>query len=189
MWNIFIMYRCTATYPAMSGNCYDYNGAIRTSGAYDNCQSWVVNGWAVGTKDLEFPLDVGLPIGPAETFDTLLLEVHYNNPQMKSGIVDDSGLLWYYTDSLRTHDADVMFIGHLINTAMRIPPQTESFVIHGYCSGSCTESKFTEPINILTSFPHSHTAGASMWTQIIRDNKEIGYLDMNLNYDFDFQVS
>ena len=172
----------------MDGNCNDYDGIIRTSGAFDDCQSWIIGAWAVGARDLDFPLDAGFPIGPSETFDTILIEVHYDNPQLKAGIVDDSGLKWYYTDSLRTHDTGIMIIGHLVNSAMRIPPQTESFVINGYCPGSCTRSKFTEPINVIASLPHSHTAGASMWTQIIRDNKEIGYLDLNLNYDFNFQV-
>ena len=173
----------------MSGDCHDQNSIIQSSGAFADCgNSVIVSEWAVGLRDLEYPLDAGFPIGPSETFDTLMLEVHYDNPQLKAGIVDDSGLKWYYTDSLRTHDVGVFYIGQTFNTYLRIPPQTESFLISGYCPSSCLRSKFSEPIRVIASFLHSHTAGASMWTQIIRDNKEIGYLDLNLNYDFDFQV-
>ena len=173
----------------MSGDCHDENSIIQSSGAFADCgNSVIVSEWAVGLRDLEYPLDAGFPIGPSETFDTLMLEVHYDNPQLKAGIVDDSGLKWYYTDSLRTHDVGVFYIGQTFNTYLRIPPQTESFLISGYCPSSCLRSKFSEPIRVIASFLHSHTAGASMWTQIIRDNKEIGYLDLNLNYDFDFQV-
>ena len=181
---------CKSTYTEMDGDCYDENSLIQSSGAFADCStSMLVSAWAVGVKDFEYPLDTGLPIGPSESYDTIMLQVHYDNPQLKAGIVDDSGLKWYYTDLVRAHDIGVFYIGHVFNKNLRIPPQTDSFLVSGYCSSNCIRSKFTEPLNVIASFPHSHTAGVSMWTQIIRDNKEIGYLDINLNYDFDFQVS
>ena len=174
----------------MSGDCYDENSIMQTSGAFEDCAyTTIVSLWAVGSREFEYPLDTGFPIGPDEQYDTVMLEVHYDNPQLISGIVDDSGLTWYYTDVVRTHDIGIFYIGHVFNSNLRIPPQTESFLVSGYCSSSCLQSRFTEPLHVIASFPHSHTAGKSMWTQIIRDKKEIGYLDMNLNYDFDFQVS
>ena len=134
-------------------------------------------------------MNAGVPLGPGETYDTLMIEVHYNNPNLDAGIVDDSGISWYITDDLRTYDVGVLEIGHVVSDGILVPPQTESYLVAGLCPGECTELLFQEPINVIATFPHSHTAGASIWTQIIRNNTEIEYLDLNLNYDFDFQVS
>ena len=184
-----IVYSCPETYEELNGDCDSTDNLISQSGALDNCRSSILSGWAVGTSDFDFPLDVGIPLGPDETFDTVLIEVHYNNPNLDSGIIDDSGLQWYITDNVRMHDAGVFTLGHKVGDSIMVPPQTESYLISGLCPGECTELLFKEPINVIATFPHSHTAGASIWTQIIRNKKEIGYLDKNLNYDFNFQVN
>ena len=184
-----VVYACPATFEELNGDCDSTDNLISQSGALDYCRSSILSGWAVGTSDLDLPLDVGIPLGPDETFDTILIELHYNNPNLDAGIIDDSGLIWYITDNLRTYDAGVFTLGHQIGDGIMVPPQTESYLIPAYCPGECTELLFHEPINVFATLPHSHTAGASIWTQIIRDRKEIGYLDLNLNYDFNFQVS
>ena len=184
-----IVYACPETYAELSGDCDSTDNLISQSGALDYCRSNVISGWAVGATDFDFPLDVGFPLGPDETFDTILIVLHYNNPNLDSGIIDNSGILWYITDNLRTHDAGVFILGHSVGDSIMIPPQTESYLVPGLCPGECTKLLFQEPIYVFASLPHSHTTGASIWTQIIRNNKEIEYLDLNLNYDFDFQVS
>ena len=183
-----LIYACPETYEELNGDCDSTDNLISQSGALANCRSSILSGWAVGGGDYDLPLEVGIPLGPG-TFDTVLIEVHYNNPNFDSGIIDDSGMYWYITDNLRTHDAGIFTLGHRVGDSIMVPPQTESYLISGMCPGECTELLFHEPINVLATFPHSHTVGASIWTQIIRNNKEIEYLDKNLNYDFDFQVS
>ena len=182
-----LIYVCNGTFQEVNGDCYDPNSLIITSGISNNCFISIINGWAVGGSDLDFPLNAGVPLGPGEQFDTVLLEIHYNNPNLEAGRIDDSGFLWYYTDTLRTHDIGIMTLGHPVNTAHRVPPNSDNFLVQGYCPNQCT-SLWSHDINVVASFLHSHTAGTAIWTQIIRENKEIGYLDMNLNYDFNFQV-
>ena len=184
-----LVYSCPETDEELNRDCDSTDNLISQSGALDNCRSSILSGWAVGTSDFDFPLDVGIPLGPDETFDTVLIEVHYNNPNLDSGIIDDSGLHLYITDNVRMHDAGVFTLGHKVGDSIMVPPQTESYLVSGLCPGECTELLFKEPINVIATFPHSHTAGASIWTQIIRNKKEIGYLDKNLNYDFNFQVN
>ena len=176
-----LVYKCSTSFPELDGECQ--------SGAFYYCRQSVVSGWAVGGSDFDLPLSAGIPLGPGETFDTLMVEVHYNNPNLDSGIIDDSGISWYITNNLRTHDVGIFEIGHAVSDGIMVPPRTESYLVAGLCPGECTELLFQEPINVIGTFPHSHTAGASIWTQIIRNKTEIGYLDLNLNYDFDFQVS
>ena len=183
-----LVYVCSGAFAEVNGSCFDQSSIIATSGLTRNCLDIVINGWAVGGSDLEFPLDTGIPLGPDEQFDTVLMEIHYNNPNLDAGQVDDSGFIWHYTDMLRTHDVGTITIGHVVNRALRIPPKSEKFIAQGYCPNQCT-SLWPYDINVIASLLHSHTAGSAIWTQIIRDNEEIGYLDMNMNYDFNFQAS
>ena len=182
-----ILYVCPLTFPELQGDCNNLTDPIRTSGAYGYCVI-AFSGWALGASDIEFPLDVGMPIGGSETFDTLILEVHYNNPSLVSGIVDDSGVRWYYTDQVRMHDLAILNIGHLVNNQILIPPKTKSFLVPAICPSECT-SLFPHDIHVIGSFLHSRTSGVALWTQLIREGKEIELLDVNLNYDSNFQVS
>ena len=183
-----LVYVCNGAFQEVNGDCDDANSLIQTSGIASSCFTSIISGWAVGGSDLYFPLDAGIPIGPGEQFDTVLLEIHYNNPNLDAGHVDNSGVVWYYTNELRTHDLGLLTMGHRVNTAHRVPPKSEKFIVQGYCPLQCT-SLWPHDINVIATFLHTHTAGTAMWTQIIRDKKEIGYLDMNLNYDFNYQVS
>ena len=183
-----VIYRCVGSYSEFTGYCYDPSDIIHTSGAFADCYNSIISVWAIGGNDIDLPTEAGLPLGPEETFDTVILEVHYNNPSLQAGIVDDSGFRWYYTETLRRHDIGILLLGNSFPRDLRIPPQTESFLVQGYCPNNCT-NLFPHEINIVASMLHSHLTGIAMWTQILRGKKEIGYLDVNLNYDFDFQVS
>lgn len=55
------------------------------------------------------PTNVGFRVGPgSDSFKYFLVETHLDNPQLHSGLVDNSGVRVYYTDVLREHDAGVV---------------------------------------------------------------------------------
>lgn len=82
--------------------CYDGGGS-------DTC-SWTLWGWAHGSMPLILPEEAGFRIGP-NGITTVVLQVHYDNRALISGMVDTSGIRVYYTDQLRTHDATALTIG------------------------------------------------------------------------------
>lgn len=43
-------------------------------------------------------------------------------------------------------------------------------------------------IKFFASFPHSHVVGTGIWTNVVRNGKEIKELIRDENYDFDYQV-
>lgn len=178
-----LLYACDDQLSTNSGPCSGDTSPFQTV----RCRSLIVAAWAVGGVDFEFPSEAGLPIGPGESFRTILLEMHYNNPAGVSGVVDSSGFTFYYTAETRTYDAAIVFVGHFVSPLMTIPPYADSYVIQGYCPSECTRDLGTD-IQVFASILHSHLAGSAMWTQLIRDGQEIGTVDRNLNYDFDFQV-
>ena len=50
--------------------------------------------------------------------------MHYTNPSLKSGIVDNSGIFYRLADTLRPHDASTMLAGPVdYHNLIAIPPQ------------------------------------------------------------------
>jgi hypothetical protein len=47
----------------------------------------------------------------------------------------------------------------------------------------------TEDITIVAVSPHTHLAGTEVWTKIIRNGEDKGYLFRNNYYDFNYQNS
>lgn len=45
----------------------------------------------------------------------------------------------------------------------------------------------TDEITIVAASPHTHLAGVEVWTKIIRNGEEKGYLFRNKYYDFNYQ--
>jgi hypothetical protein len=60
-----------------------------------------------------FPLDYGYPygIGGGYFFDTFILQMHYVNPNLESGIVDNSGVIFGLTTKLRKFNISTLTVG------------------------------------------------------------------------------
>lgn len=44
-------------------------------------------------------------------------------------------------------------------------------------------------LTVISINPHTHLTGIEVWTKIIRNGTDIGYLNLNKNYDFNYQDS
>ncbi|KAI4454263.1 dopamine beta hydroxylase related [Holotrichia oblita] len=107
----------------------------------------VLAAWAMGatmfmypelTKKL-YPLqEAGLPIGGPDFNKYIMLEVHYNNPKLRSGIIDSSGIRFYVSQNLRPMDAGIIELGLEYTDKMAIPPGQSSFLLSGFCVSECT---------------------------------------------------
>ena len=67
---------------------------------------------------------------------TVLLDV--NCSQNVTGVIDNSGIEFFYTSTPRQHDAGILTVGHGVDREMVIPPNTASYHIVGECSAECT---------------------------------------------------
>ena len=54
------------------------------------------------------------------------------------GMIDSSGLRFYYTKQLREYDAGVLQVGAFIDNTLMIPPKETNWEINGFCSEECT---------------------------------------------------
>lgn len=77
----------------------------------------------MGADEFVYPEDAGLSIGGAGFNQQVMLEVHYNNPELQAGTIDSSGIKFFLTKTLRKYDAGVMELGLEYSDKMAIPPQ------------------------------------------------------------------
>ncbi|KAL1516807.1 hypothetical protein ABEB36_000660 [Hypothenemus hampei] len=147
--------------PLYDGDCFDKQRPESTR----VCKR-VLAAWAMGAQPFTYPEEAGLPIG-GETFNPfIMLEVHYNNPELKAGFVDSSGITLHISDKLRDADAGIIELGLEYTDKMAIPPGQESFSLTGYCISSCTSVGLPpEGINIFGSQLHTHLTGIRVFTR------------------------
>ncbi len=129
-----------------------------------------------------FPSGVGYPIG-GKSEQYIVLEIHYDNPNLNSGVRDSSGIKFLYVSEEPANRAGLLTVGHSANAAMMIPPRAENYVVNAICPGQCTQKVliklcnlsdivFTvfiitfqfyppEGINIFANLLHTHLAGTS----------------------------
>ncbi|KAH1015716.1 hypothetical protein HUJ04_007058 [Dendroctonus ponderosae] len=144
--------------------------------------------WAIGSKGENFPNHVGLPLARKKnTF--YMLEVHFDNPQMKPAR-DTSGLRLHYTNKLRENEGGILMTGVAPSTLHFIPPYQKEYKTAGYCSLDCTKEVFPKDgINVISVMLHSHLAGRKLKLRHIRAGKELQPLAQDERYDFNYQQS
>jgi hypothetical protein len=123
-----------------------------------------LSGWAPGGGNWVMPSDVSLQLpGPG---DSLILQVHYHNAAGYTGVADHSGVAMCTTDTPRQNVAGFFTLGTI---HINIPANTSGYVTSGTCPGWATNS-LTQPVTALAAFPHMHTLGRKISTDVIRAN-------------------
>jgi hypothetical protein len=105
------------------------------------------------------PSEAGLLLTNQNKF--LIMETHFNNADLVTDSVDQSGFTLFYTDNLRQHEAGVL------NTGDPLVSLGGSPVVNGKtytfsCPSECTQN-FREPVNVFASFLHMHLTGKEIY--------------------------
>ncbi|CAH1253750.1 MOXD1 [Branchiostoma lanceolatum] len=149
----------------------------------------LIAAWAVGTGDVSFPSHVGYAIGDEYDGGQVLLEVHYDNPLLKEGVTDNSGLKFLYTPELRQYDAGILAVTQSVDYSHIVPPYVDDFRTDTFCNQECLSAfidEVGEPIRVFGNVPHAHLLARKMRTSLIRDGVET-VLSQDDNYDFNLQ--
>lgn len=168
---------------AKGAQCYNRNMPL----SWSACNTPVV-AWAVGSEGEMYPEHVGFPLGEKHGGATyFMLEIHYDNPNLRTGVVDSSGVRIMYTQKLRRYDAGILTLGHTVSPTHIIPPgQKWNSVAH--CTGACTEKTLpSSGIKVFQGFLHAHLLGSSISIQQIRNGRELSTVLKDMNYDFNYQ--
>ncbi|ORY33868.1 PHM/PNGase F [Rhizoclosmatium globosum] len=140
--------------------------------------------WAPGVGLTVYPADAGFAIG-ATAIQYFSLQIHYNNPNGLTGVVDNSGMKLYYTSQLRKNDLGILQLGNMnINIPGNSPNYTST--TWNVCASTCTK-QFPRNLTVVSVAFHMHTLGFNISTRQIRNGLEITPLGIRNYYDFSFQ--
>ncbi|XP_055585811.1 tyramine beta-hydroxylase [Uranotaenia lowii] len=144
--------------------------------------------WAMGASAFTYPHETGLPIGGKDSNPYIRLEVHFNNPDLKAGVIDSSGMRIKVVSKLRKYDAAIMELGLEYSDKMAIPPGQIAFPLTGYCIAECTKVGLPESgITIFGSQLHTHLRGVRLMTRHFRNGKELREVNRDDFYSHHFQ--
>ncbi|XP_060803307.1 tyramine beta-hydroxylase [Amyelois transitella] len=169
--------------PLYEGNCF----ASERPEITKTC-SKVKSAWAMGAPPFTYPEEAGLPLGGRGQNKFMMLEVHYNNPEMRKDWVDSSGIVVYVTANKRRYDAAIMELGLEYTDKMAIPAGQKAFSLSGYCVPQCTGVGIPEQgIVVFGSQLHTHLTGVAVWTRHSRRGVELPPLNTDMHYSTHFQ--
>ncbi|XP_031312202.1 DBH-like monooxygenase protein 1 isoform X2 [Camelus dromedarius] len=142
-------------------------------------------------KGFSYPPHVGLSLGTPLDPHYVLLEVHYDNPTYKEGLIDNSGLRLFHTTDIRKYDAGVIEAGLWVSLFHTIPPGLPEFRSEGHCTLECLEEALEAEkpsgIHVFAVLLHAHLAGRGIRLRHFRKGEEMRLLAYDDNFDFNFQ--
>ncbi|GLI64570.1 hypothetical protein VaNZ11_007891 [Volvox africanus] len=140
--------------------------------------------WAPGADYFETPSEAGIALGGDSGVNWLILQVHYNNPALTTGLVDSSGFQLNVSTTLRQYDIGFLTLGTL---DIAIPPGVANFSsTPNLCPSSCTK-QMSRPVTMLMLGFHMHTLGRSIRTQWFRNGQELQVLGERRAFSFNYQ--
>jgi len=149
----------------------------------------IIFSWAIGGNDWAFPEGTHMELDKLGGF--IFLEIHYDNPGLRTDYVDSSGFRMFFTD---TPQAMEVAIGSLAAVAFGdglgqwIPgglPFAHAASV--FMPSECSEYLPDEGIQVFATNLHQHTIGTAISLRHFRDGVELEPLDENMDYDFNFQ--
>ncbi|CAD5118872.1 DgyrCDS7544 [Dimorphilus gyrociliatus] len=153
----------------------------------ESCRN-VIGAWAMGAQPLTYPEEAGYPVGGKDSNPYVMLEVHYNNPDLISGIVDSSGIEFHVTKTLRKYDAGIMELGLEYTDKYALPPGLNQWDLDGHCIPECTKVGLPEKgIKVFASQLHTHLTGRRAFTKHYRNGVELPELNRDNHYSPHFQ--
>ncbi|MXQ86580.1 hypothetical protein E5288_WYG009401 [Bos mutus] len=185
-----LLYQCSSNFsdsvPDDGHECYHPN----MPDAFLTCET-VIFPWAIGGEAFSYPPHVGLSLGTPLDPYYVLLEVHYDNPTYKEGLIDNSGLRLFYTADIRKYNAGVIEASLWVSLFHTIPLGLPDFRSEGHCTLECLEEALEAEkpsgIHVFAVLLHAHLAGRGIRLRHFCKGEEMRLLAYDDNFDFNFQ--
>ncbi|XP_060084217.1 tyramine beta-hydroxylase-like [Ylistrum balloti] len=140
--------------------------------------------WAVGFSGECVHKDIGFRMGQ-KGYRKAAMQVHWNNPLLRSDFTDSSGMTIYYTSNRRVHDATIMMIGQ---NYLAIPPGEASYTVESTCTQYCTSRLLSDTVYITRALNHMHYLGRQQRIEQYRGGVKLRDLTYDKLYSYDSPV-
>jgi hypothetical protein len=132
----------------------------------------IVYVWAPGEGALALPDNLGAPLFGDDGYGAFEIDVHYNNPGLIEGLIDSSGVRFYWTSQSRDEQIGMLQLGDPFISLMG-EPVGNGLTLHEFeCPGSCS-SIVNQPVTVLREYLHMHEKGMRITNDQIRDGQVI----------------
>lgn len=117
--------------------------AWAVGGTVSSCTTFVTKMFTQPSfcQDFVFPSGVAYPLG-GKGQQFIVLELHYDNPRMVQGVIDNSGLEFFYVNEEPENRAGLLTLGQSSTSSLIIPPKADNFIVNALCPGKCTQEVF-----------------------------------------------
>ena len=141
--------------------------------------------WGPGEHAIAFPEDLGGPLFGTTGFNSYYLEIHYDNRQEIEGVIDSSGVRFYYTETPRLHQVGVLQLGDPFVALEGVGVGDQLNLHEFYCPGACSnKTLINDSVTVVREVLHMHRHGVRIVNEQIRNNETIraGMVDV---WEFD----
>jgi dopamine beta-monooxygenase len=142
-------------------------------------------GWAPGTYPFVMPDGVGFTLGMEnDGLQGFRITMHYHNPQLVDGVVDNGGLRMYYSYTPVVHEMGIMYMGDSLQKLRGTPLGNGLSEFSFECSAQCSDAVLSDgPVTVFQEYFHMHAKGVAAVTKHYRNGQEIRAAKTNY---FDF---
>ncbi|CAH1778685.1 unnamed protein product [Owenia fusiformis] len=180
-----VIFGCLGGYGDDAGSMYNTASPCGMRPSDDRCTQMII-AWSLGFHGQCENERMGYRIGKTG-YTKLVIQNHWNNPELRDDYYDSSGVLIYYTPNLRPYDGGMMIIGQ---TSLNIPPNMPLYTATSKMSKVCTNyiTQDTGPLAIVGNYLHMHSLGKSIKLEQYTDGKMISSLGEVDVYHYDHPV-
>lgn len=177
-----ILYGCSKQPPNLQ-----HNSVVQECESMPPGCSNMLWAWAKGSLPVQYPEDVGMPIG--ENLKWTALQLHYYNPSLDTGKFDSSGVEMAVSNKVMTYDAAMLEFNGGTNPNQRGPlyPGESSYTLPPMLLPKVCTNAWTQDLNVLGAVHHQHLVGKQMKLEVSRAGKNMGQIRLEHHYDFNHQ--
>ncbi|KAK7103292.1 putative DBH-like monooxygenase protein 2 [Littorina saxatilis] len=141
----------------------------------------LLGAWSLGVTGQCFHTGAGVLMGQTG-YKRLMIQSHWNNPQLHAHFNDSSGMRLHYTSELRANNMAMLMTGQ---NYIQIPPRSPDTLATSDCSSTCTNNLMTGDIHITSAANHMHYLGTAMNLELHRNGRFLMNLTNDVIYDYD----
>lgn len=159
---------------------------------YYNILSFIIinryNAHFPGSKGLDMPNNVGLPLFHKQRAMAIHMEIHFDNPTFKENMTVSGGVRFYYMNDQLENKAGILELGDPILSLNGDEINDGMTKYQFTCGGDCSRtfasgSNNNNGVTVFNEFLHMHKTGIRMTNEVVRGDNVVHSAAVDV-YDF-----